>query len=49
MGIDILLGIILVGIGNDYVCEFGFFIKNFKVVVDIVVDGWMEIIDLGWI
>lgn len=48
-GTDIPLGIIPAGTGNDHAREFGLPTKNPKAAADIVVDGWTETIDLGWI
>ncbi|HVQ84411.1 MAG TPA: diacylglycerol kinase, partial [Mycobacterium sp.] len=46
-GIDIPLGIIPAGTGNDHAREFGIPTKDPEAAADIVVDGWTETIDLG--
>jgi diacylglycerol kinase (ATP) len=46
-GMDVPLGIIPAGTGNDHAREFGIPTKDPEAAADIVVDGWTETIDLG--
>ncbi|HET7074159.1 MAG TPA: diacylglycerol kinase [Mycobacterium sp.] len=46
-GTDVPLGIVPAGTGNDHAREFGIPTKDPEAAADIIIDGWMETIDLG--
>ncbi|OBH86397.1 diacylglycerol kinase [Mycobacterium sp. E2989] len=48
-GTDVPLGIIPAGTGNDHAREFGIPTRDPEDAADIIVDGFTETIDLGWI
>lgn len=44
---DVPVGIVPAGTGNDHAREFGIPTKDPEAAADIIVDGWMETVDLG--